>query len=181
MGNIAKIKHYDIANGEGIRTSIFFSGCEHHCKNCFNSELWDFNVGNPFVDIIYNNEIVPTINEHIAGISILGGEPMHPKNVETVCHLVWNFKKDFPDKTIWLWTGYTFDELLSKEYEEQLDDVCKFNEVVKHTLENIDVLVDGRYIEEQRDLTLKWRGSRNQRVISVQESLKQNKIVLYCK
>lgn len=178
MGRIAKIKHYDIANGNGIRTSIFFSGCEHHCKNCFNSELWDFTVGRPLTSDIYINEIKPTINEHIAGISILGGEPMHPKNVEMVSHLVWNFKKDFPNKTIWLWSGYTLDELLSEEYKKQLDDVCKFNEVVKHILENIDVLVDGRYIDEQRDLRLKWRGSSNQRVIDMPETIKHKKIVL---
>lgn len=178
MGNIAKIKHYDIANGKGIRTSIFFSGCEHYCKNCFNSELWDFTVGRPLTSDIYINEIKPTINEHIAGISILGGEPMHPKNVETVCHFVWNFKEDFPNKTIWLWSGYTLEELLSEEYKKQLDDVCKFNEVVKHILENIDVLVDGRYIDEQRDLRLKWRGSSNQRVINMPETIKQKKIVL---
>ena len=103
---------------------------------------------------------------------------MHPKNVETVCHLVWNFKEDFPNKTIWLWSGYTLDELLSEEYKKQLDDVCKFNEVVKHILENIDVLVDGRFIEEQKDLNLKWCGSSNQRVIDIQETIKQNKIVL---
>ena len=178
MGNIAKIKKFSIENGNGIRTSIFFSGCEHHCKNCFNSELWDFTVGRPLTSDIYINEIKPTINEHIAGISILGGEPMHPKNVETVCHFVWNFKEDFPNKTIWLWSGYTLDELLSEEYKKQLDDVCKFNEVVKHILENIDVLVDGRYIDEQRDLRLKWRGSSNQRVINMPETIKQKKIVL---
>ena len=103
---------------------------------------------------------------------------MHPKNVETVCHFVWNFKEDFPNKTIWLWSGYTLDELLSEEYKKQLDDVCKFNEVVKHILENIDVLVDGRYIDEQRDLRLKWRGSSNQRVINMPETIKQKKIVL---
>lgn len=179
MSKIASIKHYDIANGEKIRTSIFFSGCEHYCKNCFNSELWDFKVGEEFNREFYETKIKSTINEHIDGISILGGEPMHPKNVETVCHLVWNFKEDFPNKTIWLWSGYTLDELLSEEYKKQLDDVCKFNEVVKHILENIDVLVDGPFIEEQKDLTLKWCGSKNQRVIDVRKTMQQGKIVLY--
>ena len=178
MGKIAKIKHYDIANGKGIRTSIFFSGCEHHCKNCFNSELWDFNVGRHFERDIYENEIKPTINEHIAGISILGGEPMHPRNIDITCDLVCNFKKDFPDKTIWLWSGYTLDELLSKEYNEQLCGFNSLNGIVRNILKNIDVLVDGRYIDEQRDLRLKWRGSSNQRVIDVQETIKQKKIVL---
>lgn len=181
MGNIAKIKHYDIANGKGIRTSIFFSGCEHHCKNCFNSELWDFTVGRPLTSDIYINEIKNTINEHIAGISILGGEPMHPRNIDITCDLVYNFKKDFPDKTIWLWSGYTLDELLSKEYSEQLYGFYNLNGLVRNILKNIDVLVDGRYIDEQRDLRLKWRGSSNQRVIDVQETIKQKKIVLFDK
>lgn len=178
MGNIAKIKKFSIENGKGIRTSIFFSGCEHHCKNCFNSELWDFDVGKPFTRSVYENEIKPTINEHIAGISILGGEPIHPRNIDITCDLVCNFKKDFPNKTIWLWSGYTLDELLSKEYNEQLHDFYNINGVVINILKNIDVLVDGRYIDEQRDLRLKWRGSSNQRVINMPETIKQKKIVL---
>ena len=178
MGKIAKIKHYDIANGNGIRTSIFFSGCEHRCKNCFNSELWDFTVGRPLTSDIYINEIKATINEHIAGISILGGEPMHPRNIDITCDLVCNFKKDFPDKTIWVWSGYTLDELLSKEYNEQLYGFYNLNGLVRNILKNIDVLVDGRCIDEQRDLRLKWRGSSNQRVINMPETIKQKKIVL---
>ena len=178
MGKIAKIKHYDIANGKGIRTSIFFSGCERRCKNCFNSELWDFTVGRPLTSDIYINEIKATINEHIAGISILGGEPMHPRNIDITCDLVCNFKKDFPDKTIWLWSGYTLDELLSKEYNEQLYGFYNINGLVRNILKNIDVLVDGRYIDEQRDLRLKWRGPSNQRVINMPETIKHKKIVL---
>ena len=172
MSNIAKIKHYDIANGKGIRTSIFFSGCEHHCKNCFNSELWYFNVGKPFTRNVYENEIKTTINEHINGISILGGETMHPNNINSTYRLIRWFKDDFPDKSIWLWTGYTLDELIDNC---DSDFAYYFRKCI---LKNIDVLIDGRFIEEQKDLTLKWRGSRNQRVIDVKETIKQNKIVL---
>lgn len=173
MSNIAKIENYDIANGKGIRVSIFFSGCEHHCKNCFNQELWDFNVGKLFTRKFYENEIKPAINKHISGISILGGEPMHPNNINSTYRLVRWFKDDFPDKNIWLWTGYTLDELFGNCDSDIIYFIRTF------ILKNIDVLVDGKYIDEQRDLTLKWRGSINQRVINVKETIKQNKIVLF--
>ena len=166
MANYAKIKTYDVANGEGIRTSIFFSGCEFHCKGCFNRELWEFDYGKPFNIDVYENEIKPTITEHVAGISILGGEPLHYKNIGAVCDLVRWFKHDFPDKSIWLWTGYKIEDLQER---------CTFDHCVKQAdaialrcvLNNIDVLVDGQFIEEQRDLTLKWRGSRNQRIFAI--------------
>ena len=178
MANYAKIKNFDIANGKGIRTSIFFSGCEFHCPGCFNSECWDFNVGESFNREIYEAKIKPTINEHIAGISILGGEPLHPKNIFNTCDLMRWFKEDFPDKNIWLWTGYVWEELqMRSSYEHcirQIDAIA-----LGFILNNIDILVDGQFIEEQKDLTLAFRGSHNQRVINVQESLKQNKVVLY--
>ena len=164
MANYMKIKQYDVANGEGIRTSIFFSGCEFKCKGCFNVEAWGFDAGEPFTRKVYEEQIKPTINEHISGISILGGEPLHTRNIISVYPLMKWFKEDFPNKTIWLWSGYTFEELI---YD------------YKNILSMTDVLIDGQYIEEQRDLTLKWRGSKNQRVINVQQSLQQNKLVLY--
>mgnify|MGYP002678580779 CR=1 FL=1 len=171
MSNYSKIKTFDIANGEGIRTSIFFSGCEHYCKNCFNSELWDFNVGQSFTKEVYESKIKPTMNEHITGISILGGEPLHPNNITATFNLVKWFKEDFPKKTIWLWSGYTWEELTSKSNSNYKINIGILN--------NIDVLVDGKYVDELRDISLKWCGSTNQRVINVQESLKENKIVLY--
>lgn len=174
MSNIAKIKNFDIANGEGIRTSIFFSGCSHHCKGCFNQKLWDYDYGTPCGDEVYK-EIYDSMNGHIAGISILGGEPFDAKNIDDVYTLVTLFKRDFPDKTIWIWSGYTWEELLEKTE-------CKneyLNDITFATLKMIDVLVDGRFILEQRDLNLKWQGSINQRVISVQESLKKREIVLH--
>lgn len=171
MSNYTRIKTFDIANGKGIRTSIFFSGCEHYCKNCFNEELWDFNVGELFTFEVYKSKIKPTITNHIAGISILGGEPMHPNNILAALGLVKQFKEDFPDKNIWMWTGYLIEELLDESNKNYLF----YLEIMKY----VDVLVDGKYIEEQRDLTLKWCGSRNQRVIDVKKTLKENKIVLY--
>lgn len=171
MSNYSKIKTFDIANGEGIRTSIFFSGCEHYCKNCFNSELWDFNVGQSFTKEVYESKIKPTMNEHITGISILGGEPLHPNNITATFNLVKWFKEDFPKKTIWLWSGYTWEELTSKSNSNYKINIGILN--------NIDVLVDGKYVDELRDISLKWCGSTNQRVINIQESLKENKIVLY--
>lgn len=175
MSNIIKIGKFDIANGEGIRTSIFFSGCEFRCKDCFNAETWDFNKGTEFNRDFYENHIKPTINEHIAGISILGGEPLHRKNISAVFDLISWFKKDFPEKTVWLWTGYTLEEI---EEEAHIDSSYVF--LIIAALKNIDVLVDGRFIAEEKDLILKWRGSRNQRVIDMQKTFEEGKCILYC-
>lgn len=187
MSNIVKIKQYDIANGKGIRTSIFFSGCEFKCKGCFNAEAWDFDNGEPVTKELYETKIKPTINEHIDGISILGGEPLHPKNLRAVLFLIVLFKHDFPNKSVWLWTGYTWEELAKsysctqEEYKKLSDEDFSRNILIRDILRKINVLVDGQYIEEQRDLTLKWRGSKNQRVINVRESLGRKEIVKYCK
>ena len=146
MSNIAKIKKYCIANGEGLRTAVFFSGCDHHCDGCFNSELWDYNYGKP-IDI---EEILSTIDEHTAGLSLLGGDPLCGDNAQATYMLCKEFKNRFPNKTIWLWTGYTLDYV--KDYF--------FN-----ILEYIDVLIDGPFIKEEYEFDLKWRGSRNQRIL----------------
>ena len=152
--NYAMIKKYCIANGEGIRTALFVSGCSLHCKGCFNAELQDKNYGQPYTKDTYQ-EIANTMNEHIDGLSILGGEPLSPYNIEEVLKLIKQFKKDFPDKTIWLWTGYTYEYLI-----ENLS--CIMNTIIKP---NVDVLIDGPFIEELKDLNLQWRGSSNQRII----------------
>lgn len=177
MSNIYKIKKFSIENGKGIRTSIFFSGCDFYCKGCFNSEAWDFNVGEPFTREVYETKIKPTITEHISGISILGGEPLHIHNINSVANLILWFKKDFPNKNIWLWTGHRLEDLISyyAKHNEHFDYAVKVYDILK----NIDVLVDGQFIEEQKDLTLPWCGSKNQRVIDIQETLKNNAITLY--
>ncbi len=159
-----KIRKMDIADGEGIRVSVFFQGCAFHCKECFNPETWDFNGGKEFTDEEIDQIIELAKPDHIAGLSLLGGEPMHPKNIEGSTRLAKKFKETYPNKTIWAWTGFLFDEYL------------KDKEIVNY----LDVVVDGQFKIEQRNLTLKWRGSENQRVIDVKKSLKKDEVVLYC-
>lgn len=168
MAKYMKIKNFDIANGEGIGISIFFSGCdkEPKCKGCFNSESWSFDAGKPFTKEVRWELLNLLDNPHISHLSILGGEPLAKNNIDDVSYLCHKVKSVFPNKKIWVWTHYTWEELMNDELNYYL-------------LKDIDVLVDGQYIEDQRDLTLKWRGSRNQRVINVQQSLKQNKVILY--
>lgn len=176
MSNYAKIKNFDIANGQGIGVSIFLSGCDLHCKGCFNQELWDFNCGKEFTKEALDHLMELCSNEHINHLSILGGDGLHPCNQNTTYWICSEFKKLYPNKKIWLWTGYDI------KYEELFD--CLRNNksfgLVGDIVLLCDVVIDQPFIEEQRDLTLKWRGSSNQRVIDVQESLKQEKIVLYC-
>ena len=157
-----KIRKMDISDGPGVRVSIFMQGCTFNCKNCFNPETHDFCGGKEFTDETINRVLELCEKDHIVGLSILGGEPMHPKNIEGTTKLAKRFKERFPNKTIWSWTGFLFDRDL------------KDKEVMKY----IDVLVDGQYKDELHDFRLKYRGSSNQRVIDVKESLKQNKTVL---
>ncbi len=159
----AKIRKMDISNGPGVRVSIFMQGCSFHCKNCFNPETWDFNGGLAFDDSVIDQVLNLCKEDYIAGLSILGGEPMHPNNIEATTQLVKSFKKKYPKKNIWIWSGFLFDQLKDKE-----------------VLKNIDVLVDGQFVDEKKDPTLKWRGSSNQRVIDVPKSLKKGKVVLFC-
>ena len=156
------IRKMDIANGPGVRVSIFMQGCVFHCKNCFNPETWDFNLGVEFTDDTIKHVLELCDNDYIKGLSILGGEPMHPKNIEGTTKLAKAFKEKFPNKSLWAWSGFLFDRDLKD----------------KEVLNYLDVLVDGQYVDELHDPTLKWRGSSNQRVINVKESLKKNKVIL---
>ena len=158
-----KIRKMDISNGPGVRVSVFMQGCAFHCKNCFNPETWDFKQGKEFTDEIIDKVLELASKDFIVGLSILGGEPMHPNNIEGTTKLAKLFKEKYPNKTIWCWSGFLFDRDL------------KDKEVMKH----IDVLVDGQYQDELHDFRLKWCGSSNQRVIDVQKSLKENKTVLF--
>ena len=157
-----KIRKMDISNGPGVRVSIFVQGCMFHCKNCFNPETWDFKLGKEYTDETINHVIDLCGLDHIVGLSILGGEPLHPNNIEGVTKLAKKFKETYPNKTLWVWSGFTFD-------------LKKDEEIMKY----IDVMVDGQYVDELHDPTLNWRGSSNQRVIDVQKSLKNKKIVMY--
>ena len=157
-----KIRKMDISDGPGIRVSIFMQGCAFHCKNCFNPETHDFNGGEEFTEDTINTVLELCESDMIEGLSILGGEPMHPTNIEGTTRLAKAFKERYHNKTIWAWTGFLFDRDLKNE------------EVLKY----IDVLVDGQYIDERHNPTLKWRGSENQRVIDVQKSLKSGNLEL---
>lgn len=155
-----KIRKMDISNGPGVRVSIFTQGCTFNCKNCFNPETHDFAGGKEFNQDTINRILELCENENIKGLSILGGEPMHPKNIEGTTQLAKAFKEKFPEKSIWAWTGFLFDKDL------------KNKEILKY----IDVLVDGQYKDELRNPKLKWCGSSNQRVIDVQKSLQENQV-----
>lgn len=158
------IRKMDISNGPGVRVSVFMQGCEFHCKNCFNSETWDFEKGKDFSDATIDEVLNLCGKSYVKGLSILGGEPMHPRNIEATTKLAKAFKEKYPNKSIWAWSGFLFDEYL------------KDKEVMKY----IDVLVDGQYKDELHNPTLKWRGSSNQRVIDVPKSLQTNEVITIC-
>lgn len=168
--NYATIKPFDVANGPGVRVSLFVSGCTHHCKNCFNAEAWDFNYGQPFTDETLATIIKALEPDYIEGFSLLGGEPFEPQNQKVLCEVLEEIKKTYPQKTVWCYSGYTFDtDLLSGR-------LCDFS-ITKRMLDCIDFLVDGKFVEEKKDLTLRFKGSSNQRIIDVQNSLKEGKII----
>ena len=164
--NYAAIKKNDIANGVGVRVSLFVSGCRHHCKNCFNKEAWDFDYGALFTEDVITELIDAADHDYINGLSLLGGEPFEPENREGLIELIKRFKEVYPDKDVWCYTGFTFEELNS------------MGKSAKALLELIDVLVDGRFIEELKNLALLFRGSSNQRIIDVKKSLELSKVVL---
>lgn len=170
--NYATIKPVDIANGVGVRVSLFVSGCRHHCKNCFNEEAWDFNYGNKFDDAIRKNILNYLAPDYITGLTLLGGEPFEPENQEGLVKLLKSVRQKYPNKTIWCYTGFVFDkELLGKSRA--------VTPYTKEMLSYIDVLVDGRFVEDLKDITLRFRGSSNQRIIDVQKSLETGKVELY--
>lgn len=157
-----KIRKMDISNGPGVRVSIFMQGCTFNCEGCFNSETHDFQGGKEFNEETINRVLELASKDYIAGLSVLGGEPLHPKNIDGTTKLAKMFKQKYPNKNIWVWTGFLFDDLKDKE-------VFKY----------IDVLVDGKFDIKLSNPTLKWKGSSNQRVIDIRESLKKKEIILY--
>jgi len=158
-----KIRKMDISNGPGVRVSIFTQGCAFNCKNCFNPETHDFKAGKEFTDDTENTLFGLCDHDYVEGLSVLGGEPLHPNNIEGTTKMVKDFKAKYPDKNVWMWTGYTFDKDL------------KDKEILKY----VDVIVDGQYQDELHNPTLSWKGSSNQRVIDVKNSLAKNQVVLY--
>ena len=172
--NYATIKWTDIANGEGVRISLFVSGCTHRCKNCFNQVAWDFSYGDLFDDKIAEKILEGLSSPFVAGLSLLGGEPLEPQNQEALLPFVKEVKRRFPDKTIWCYTGFVLDEK-----KGLLKETKKNTPQTKELISHFDVLVDGAFIEKLKDIRLKFRGSSNQRVIDVKKTLKKREVVLY--
>ncbi len=170
--NYADIKVADVANGTGVRVSLFVSGCNHHCKGCFNPEAWNFNYGKEFTEEETEKILQELDHPYVSGLSILGGEPLEYVNQKGLLPLLKKVKKRFPEKNIWCYTGYTFDkDVIGNMFEnwEQTEELVSY----------IDVMVDGKFEEDKKDLNLKFRGSSNQRVIDVQKSLKVHKVIPY--
>ena len=167
--NYADIKHCDVANGPGVRVSLFVSGCTHHCKECFNPETWDFAYGKPFTEETVKQILDYLAPEYIKGLTLLGGEPMEKVNQAALYPFVKRVKEAYPDKNIWCYSGYTLDEITKGRAHTDVTDAL---------LGFIDVLVDGEFKKELYSIALKFRGSSNQRVIDLKETLKQGKTVL---
>ena len=170
--NYADIKHCDVANGPGVRVSLFVSGCTHHCKECFNPETWDFAYGKPFTEETVKQILDYLAPEYIKGLTLLGGEPMEKSNQEGLLPLVRAVRQKYPDKTIWCFTGYDFEkDILGYMMEEW--------ETTKELLSYFDVMVDGEFQIEHKDLGLAFKGSYNQRTIMVQESLQKGRLCIW--
>lgn len=160
--NYGEIKKYDIANGPGVRVTLFVSGCRHHCKGCFNAETWDFHYGNPYTEKT-EKEILDALNHpYIAGLTLLGGEPFEPENQRELVKLLKKVREMYPKKNIWSYSGYVYDKDLilgGRAYTEVTDEMLSY----------IDVLVDGPFVEDLKDITLQFRGSSNQRILNLRE------------
>lgn len=182
--NIAGIDYESVKDGDGVRTTIYVSGCSHNCYNCHNPQTHDINYGVPFTEKL-QNEIIENIKKRpfVSGITWSGGDPLHKNCLDDVLKFTNTIRLLLPQKTIWLYTGYEW-EFIKESFEESkkfLQASWKDNLIKRYKIvSQCDVLVDGRYIDSQRNISAKWRGSTNQRVIDIQESLKQNKVVLYC-
>lgn len=170
--NYAAIKKCDVANGPGVRVSLYVSGCTHHCKNCFNQETWDFKYGKPFDQAALQQILEYLEPEYIRGFSLLGGEPFEPVNQEVLVGVLRHIRERYPHKTIWCYSGYLFDKDM---LAGKLGDPA----ITREMLSYLDILVDGEFVEAKKNLNLRFKGSENQRIINVPESLKRNEIVLW--
>ena len=171
--NYADVKYPDTANGPGVRVSLFLSGCRHHCKDCFNPETWDFCYGKEFDEEVKTQIFSILEKSYVHGLTILGGEPMEPENQKPLFDFLHCVKKQFPDKTIWIYSGFTYEELLGEKESRG------FTEYSRKILSLSDVLVDGLFESSLKDVRLKFRGSSNQRIINLQKSLKTNNVNLW--
>ncbi|MDE7358844.1 MAG: anaerobic ribonucleoside-triphosphate reductase activating protein [Lachnospiraceae bacterium] len=166
------IKKHDIADGPGVRVTLFVSGCTHHCEGCFNPETWDFQYGTPFTDAVMDEILEALSPDYIAGLTLLGGEPLEPGNRQALLPLLRAVKEAYPQKNIWCYTGYLFEADLLEKFRAQWEGMEAF-------LSYLDVIVDGEFIMDRKNISLRFRGSENQRIIDVQESLRQGKTVLW--
>lgn len=188
--NYHNITHDDMNNGDGLRVVLWLSGCSHHCYNCQNPQTWNPDSGIPFDESAKQEIFNELSKDYISGITFSGGDPLHEQNLDEVLKLIKQIRISFPEKTIWLYTGYTWNSIMNYELTSDFTDedvlfdyhMKKDFEMIKrkNIIKLVNVLVDGKYIDEQKDLTLKWKGSKNQHVINVKESIKNNKIILYC-
>lgn len=170
--NYASIKKMDVANGPGVRMSVFVSGCRHYCKNCFNQEAWDFEYGEPFTEKNIEEIVDYVSGDYIAGVTLLGGEPLEPENQKGLLPLLRRIREVCPKKSVWCYTGYDFERDILGRMINEIEETEEF-------FSYIDVLVDGEYMEELHKPSLRFKGSSNQRIIMVQESLEQKEVVLW--
>lgn len=181
----ASMRNLDISNGEGVGVSLFVQGCDRHCFNCFNPDTWDFNGGKEWTEKTKNKFLELIDRPYIKRVSFLGGECLAEQNLDGVLDLIKQIRISYPEKIIWLYTGFEWDSLMSKICQPTFPDkdferIIEIHKKRKEIISLCNIVIDGEYIDEQRDITLKWRGSSNQRVIDVKQSLTQNKVVLYC-
>lgn len=170
--NYAEIKNCDIADGPGVRVTLFVSGCTHHCEGCFNEETWDFQYGQPFTEAVQQEILAELAPDYIAGLTLLGGEPLEYSNWTGLLPFLREVKREYPEKTIWCYTGYLFDR-------DILEKFCAAWEEMKEFLSYLDVIVDGEFILSRKNISLRFRGSENQRIIAVPESLAKGEIVYW--
>lgn len=170
--NYAAIKWYDISNGPGVRVSLYVSGCRNHCKGCFNRETWDFDYGEKFTEEVEKKIINGLKPDYISGFTLLGGDPFEPENARELAPFMKRLRAAYPDKSFWCFTGYDLDAELLSGKQADLSDVMDM-------LGTLDVLVDGRFVEEKKDLNLRFRGSSNQRIILVKPTLERDEVVLW--
>ena len=167
-----RIFYYDIANGAGVRTALFVSGCRHHCKECFNPETWSFDYGEEYTKTVEDQILDSLKPGYVEGISLLGGEPMEPENQPSVRGLIERVHEEYPEKNIWMYSGYTWEELTDETNKR-----CHTKDT-DAILSGIDILVDGEFMIDKKNISLRFRGSENQRLIDVKETLKNGEIVL---
>lgn len=177
--NYHNITYPDQNNGDGLRIVLWVAGCEHRCTNCQNQQTWSPQSGIPFDKNAMNEILNELKKDYISGITFSGGDPLHPKNVQNVLKIVDEIRVSYPTKNIWLYTGYTWEQIMYPVITDINSEQLKMLQMRKELVNKCDVLIDGRYVDELRDISLHWRGSSNQRVINVQETLKQNQIVLW--